>query len=59
MKAMSRLADLLIILGGVFHFPFPTATAMMGRAAGVPHERAQPVAAGSSFLRAMEPVGYD
>ena len=41
----------------VYHLPFPTAAAMMRRAAGVPHERAQPVAIGSSFPRAMEPVG--
>jgi hypothetical protein len=41
----------------MFHFAFPLATAMMRGAAGSPRDRARPVASGSSFPRAIEPVG--
>ena len=48
----------LIGIPAVFHFAFPTTMGMMRLAAETPYDCVLPVAIGSSFPRALEPVGH-
>ncbi len=57
-QEITKRLDVWRNLMAVLHFRYPHTRGMMPRAARGPHDRAQPVAPGSSLPRAMEPVGY-
>jgi hypothetical protein len=56
-QRVSRMMCNIALYLAMFHFRYPHAKGMMLIAARMPHDRAQPVATGSSFPRAVEPVG--